>query len=121
MQNVFTVCRSAVAATSELGLPPVRPKNAEPSVKKRGPSAALRRHVSLSQGGSVNVASGRFHGLQIVVTGDGFGNSKSRCEKNETRSAYLSMLPIHIAMHSHANRGSIVLEHRKPSPISQVL
>jgi len=37
--------RSAVAATSELGLPPVRPKNAEPSVKKRGPSAALRRHV----------------------------------------------------------------------------
>ena len=51
LQDVFTVCRSAVAATSELGLPPVRPKNAEPSVKKRGPSAALRRHVSLSQGG----------------------------------------------------------------------
>eukprot|EP00434_Breviolum_minutum_P006140 symbB.v1.2.005413.t1/scaffold316.1/size230253/28 len=37
--------RSAVAQTSELGLPPVRAKNFEPTVKKRGPSAALRRHV----------------------------------------------------------------------------
>lgn len=35
--------RSAVAQTSELGLTPVR--NFEPTVKKRGPSAALRRHV----------------------------------------------------------------------------
>ncbi|CAK9034216.1 unnamed protein product [Durusdinium trenchii] len=35
--------RSAVAYTSDLGLTPVR--NFEPTVKKRGPSAALRRHV----------------------------------------------------------------------------
>lgn len=35
--------RSAVAQTSELGLTPMR--NFEPTVKKRGPSAALRRHV----------------------------------------------------------------------------
>eukprot|EP00438_Fugacium_kawagutii_P032855 Skav216114 [mRNA] locus=scaffold1946:131761:137288:+ [translate_table: standard] len=35
--------RSAVAQTSELGLRPVR--NFKPTIKKRGPSAALRRHV----------------------------------------------------------------------------
>jgi len=35
--------RSAVASNSEVGLRPLR--NYEPTVKKRGPSAALRRHV----------------------------------------------------------------------------
>ncbi|CAJ1366832.1 unnamed protein product [Effrenium voratum] len=35
--------RSAVASTSQPGLTPLR--NFEPTVKKRGPSAALRRHV----------------------------------------------------------------------------